>query len=712
MNEKEKQEYLEHYNQAKERGVPFFPDILFKDAVISLVVFLILIALAYRFGAPLEDRANPADTSYTPRPEWYFLFLFQLLKYFPGQLEVIGVVVLPTLAIILIFLLPFIDRSSKRHLVSRLGVGGVTALLVIGIVYLSIQSILEAPPPAEAAQGDQTAALYAKNCAGCHGPSITVEPGTNLYTIIAQGRHEGMPAWSGDLTTDQIDALAGFIISPIGSRLFTENCASCHEAPELVAGDPQELKAALEQGANYTAHAGLDIPNWANTLSQEERTSLVNFLIAPDGQRLFQINCAPCHGKSVAFSGDEEQLRSLISQGGMHLEMPPWQEKLNPSELDLLARYVVDPSSITEGQSLFNQYCSSCHGDRVPKAEEFYAAREIIATGGGHETMPIWGKVLTQEQLDALVSYTLSASEGTSLEEGQILFSDNCSPCHGDFGEGGPNPARPGDIIAPISTSEYLKTRDDFTLRAIINQGQPNFGMSPFGSTFGGPLDSDEIDAIVTYMRSWEDNPPVELPPEVSVAQVDLSAEQIYIELCAQCHGSEGEGGIGPSFDANFQASNTDQEIFDTINLGHEATAMIGWGEILSTEQIQQLVGFIRTLNPPAVQQTPATSPTAAGPTPTPSPVSFSADVLPIFKAKCALCHGNMGGWNSSTYESVMTSGDHAPTVIPGETESSLLAQKITGTHQEGTIMPPSGKLPQDEIQVILDWITQGAQDN
>ena len=90
MNEKEKQEYLESYHQAKEKGVPFFPDILFKDAVVSLLVFLILIGLAYFVGAPLEARANPADTTYTPRPEWYFLFLFQLLKYFPGNLEVVG----------------------------------------------------------------------------------------------------------------------------------------------------------------------------------------------------------------------------------------------------------------------------------------------------------------------------------------------------------------------------------------------------------------------------------------------------------------------------------------------------------------------------------------------------------------------------------------------------------------------------------------------
>src|SRR3972149_6789500 len=101
MNEQEKQAYEERYRQAKEKGVRFYPDALFKDAIISFVIFVALIALAYFVGAPLEARADPGDTSYTPRPEWYFLFLFQLLKYFPGQLEVIGVFVVPTLAVLL-----------------------------------------------------------------------------------------------------------------------------------------------------------------------------------------------------------------------------------------------------------------------------------------------------------------------------------------------------------------------------------------------------------------------------------------------------------------------------------------------------------------------------------------------------------------------------------------------------------------------------------
>src|SRR5512136_2258342 len=147
MNEQEKQEYLEKYHQEKEKGVPFYPNIIFKDAVVAFIIFLILVGLAYFVGAPLEARANPADTTYTPRPEWYFLFLFQLLKYFPGQLEVIGVVLIPTVVVLLLFALPFLDRSPRRHFLSRPIVTIIALVGVLAIGGLTFQAARETPPP-------------------------------------------------------------------------------------------------------------------------------------------------------------------------------------------------------------------------------------------------------------------------------------------------------------------------------------------------------------------------------------------------------------------------------------------------------------------------------------------------------------------------------------------------------------------------------------
>jgi mono/diheme cytochrome c family protein len=706
VNEKERKNYLEEYKKDKEKGVPFYPDILFKDAIISLVIFLVLAAMAYFLGAPLEERANPSDSEYTPKPEWYFLFIFQLLKYFPGELEVVAVVVIPTLAIILLFLLPFLDRSTKRHFWNRPWITVFVLGSTIGVLFMTVQSIRETPPPAEAGEGDPVAALYTDNCSVCHGGTITVPEGTNLHEIITQGTHEGMPAWSADLTSDEIDALAGFVLSPGGNSLFQNQCSACHDSSELVASDPIELKSALDNGAGYPPHVDLNIPDWSEAITAAERTALLNFLVAPDGQRLFSTNCAQCHGRSVSFAGEESQLRELISQGGLHLEMPPWRETLNSNQLDTLATYVSDPAAPEEGTVLFGQYCGSCHGERIPTMADYDQAREIIASGGSHETMPIWGQVLTAEQLTALVSYTLEAAEGTPLEVGRELYADNCTICHGDFGEGGANPARPDDVIAPISTSEYLKTRDDFTLFQIIAQGQPNFGMSPFGSAFGGPLEDDQVNAMVAFIRSWEIDPPVDQPPEIDMSSVSMSSDEVYTQLCAQCHGPDGLGDVGPSLrDPDFQANNTAQEIFETISQGHEATPMISWGDLLSPDTIQELTDFILSL-----EESEAGA--GAEPQPTPGFSSFAEDVMPIFEAKCVPCHGSMGGWDGANYDAVMDSGDNAPTVIPGDAENSILAQKITDTQTYGAVMPPGGKMTNAEIQIILDWISAGAPDN
>ncbi len=699
MNEKEKQEVQERYKEKKEKGILFFPDLLFKDAIIALVVFLGLIALAYFIGAPLEERANPADTAYTPKPEWYFLYLFQLMKYFPGSLEVLGVIVLPTVAVLILAALPLLDRSSKRHYRSRLIWVGITAVLAIGVIGLTVQAFLEAPPPAEIAQGDQTAALYVENCAPCHGPSIRVASGTNLHNLIAEGKHEGMPTWSADLSSDEIDSLAGFILSPGGSELFVEYCGACHTAPAIVAVEPLEIKRALEEGAAFTPHIEQELAS-LDEITSEDRTKLLNFLVAPDGQHLFATNCAPCHGRAISYGGDDQELETLIRDGGAHLEMPSMQGTLSGSELDSLAQYVVQPTADDEGAALFERFCTDCHGSRVPDATDIDDAREIIASGGGHETMPLWGDILTDDQVAALVAYTQRAASGDPSEVGQQLFSQNCASCHGDFGEGGVNPALPGDIIAPISTSEYLKTRDDLTLRSVIAQGQPNFGMAPFGNAFGGPLDDSEIETIVAFMRSWEENPPVELPPEIAPSSVALSGDEVYNSLCAQCHGERGEGLVGPSLsDPLFQSQFTDTEIFDSISAGHSATSMIAWGEILTSDQIAQIVTYLRQLG-------------SGDATATSEAPSFSSTILPIFEVKCNMCHGSLGGWDGSTYATTLETGDHAPVVIPGDPEGSLLGQKLVGTHEQGTIMPPAGKLSDEEIKVIIDWITDGAQDN
>jgi mono/diheme cytochrome c family protein len=703
MNEQEKKKYLEQYKREKEKGVPFFPDIIFKDAVVSLLVFIVLVALAYFMGAPVEARANPNDTSYTPRPEWYFLFLFQMLKYIPRNLEVIGAIVLPSLFILLLFLLPFIDKSPKRYFLNRPFASLFAVFVVAGIGFLTVAAVREAPPPQAAVVVDRAAALYAANCANCHGSSIDIPPGTDLHQVIAAGTHEGMPAWGGDLSTDEIDALVGFILSPKGSALFTKYCAVCHKQPILASGNPVELQRVFDEGLNYAPHKDIRAANWKETLTEAEINTLLNFLAAPDGQRLFAINCSGCHGQGVAFNGTEEELAELIKKGGQHLDMPAWKGTLSDKDLGILASYVVNPQPNSDGATLFGQHCASCHGDKVPRAPDTESARKIIASGGAHITMPVWGDILTAEQLDALVKYTVESGKGSGPAIGANLFAENCADCHGTSGEGGPNPTRPGDIIAPISSAEYLKTRDNATIRNIISQGQPDFGMSPFGAENGGPLDDEQIDAIVAFVRSWETNPPVVAPPADSVetptptqAPPSLTGAQLFAIACASCHGSQGEGGVGPALNTTeFQDRYDDQALFDTISNGHIATPMVAWGDNLNADQIELLVRFIRTLSPDYAAS-----------------LTFSGSIQPIFEARCQNCHNSQrarGGWDASSYQAVMTTGDNGPVIIPGNPTDSILARSILG---QAALMPPLDPLSQSEIQIILDWIAAGAPEN
>jgi len=438
-------------------------------------------------------------------------------------------------------------------------------------------------------------------------------------------------------------------------------------------------------------------------MSSEERTRLLNFLVAPDGARLFATNCSACHGDAVTFSGTESDLRTFISQGGLHLEMPSWKEKLTSDQIDSLALYVVDPVGNPSAKTLFDQNCTSCHGSRIPTAADINQAHQAIESGGAHQTMPVWGEILTSEQLDALVLYTYQAAQGTSLHIGQSLYAQNCAACHGEFGEGGPNPASASQFIPPISTSDFLKTRDDTTIRAIISLGQSDLGMPPFGSSSGGQLSDDEIDAIAAFVRSWEANPLViESTPVAPGSSIlaGLSASDVYSGFCAQCHGHSGEGGTAPALNTpEFQNEWTDLGIYGIIKFGVPSTPMIAWGGLLSEDQINQQVQFLRELGGMPTATTSGGIPT------------FAANVLPIFQAKCIGCHGSLGGWSATSFTGVMTTGAHSPVLIPGDSTNSLLVQKLKGTQLSGTLMPPSGKLPDAEIQIIIDWINAGALD-
>lgn len=107
---------------------------------------------------------------------------------------------------------------------------------------------------------------------------------------------------------------------------------------------------------------------------------------------------------------------------------------------------------------------------------------------------------------------------------------------------------------------------------------------------------------------------------------------------------------------------------------------------------------------PPTETVNPAAEPPTA-------PVSFANDILPIFESRCIKCHGGeqtKEGLDMKTYESLMAGSQNGPVITPGSADDSYLAQQIL----EGKMPKRGPKLPPDEIQLVIDWINQGAQNN
>ncbi len=151
MNEAQKNTYKEKYLQAKQKGYKFWPDIIYKDLIVSFAFFLLLIGLATFIGVAREPRADPSDTSYIPRPEWYFLFLFKFLALYGqipvlGKIEWIAAAVIPGIGIGLLFALPFIDRNPFRHFSKRRFGIAIMSIIVAWIVLLTIIAGLPIPP--------------------------------------------------------------------------------------------------------------------------------------------------------------------------------------------------------------------------------------------------------------------------------------------------------------------------------------------------------------------------------------------------------------------------------------------------------------------------------------------------------------------------------------------------------------------------------------
>jgi len=147
VNAREKEAYLRDYSVMKSQGKPFFPYAVAKDSIMALIVMMVIIALSVVLGAELGPKADPSTTTYVPRPEWYFFFLFEVLRVIkPPELVPLATIGVPTICMILLFTLPFFDRSTERRPERRPIATTAGILTIAAMAFLTYQGANAGPP--------------------------------------------------------------------------------------------------------------------------------------------------------------------------------------------------------------------------------------------------------------------------------------------------------------------------------------------------------------------------------------------------------------------------------------------------------------------------------------------------------------------------------------------------------------------------------------
>jgi ubiquinol-cytochrome c reductase cytochrome b subunit len=295
----------------------FYPLQAARDVLVVSVVLAAALAMAWRGMPALEGPADPTDATYIPRPEWYFLGLFQLLKYFPGRLEVVGAIVVPGIAAVFLALLPWIDRGPERHPLRRPFI--MTAVLVglAGVVVLTTLGWRDRPV---SASGDRWALreigghtfVAANGCARCHSETGLADPLNSIG--LSRGAE-----WVGGHITDPEMLVPGL-----------------REPPAVV--NEWEIAAMVAYVRRLTRQP---YPGFSHDV---ERASAV-----------FARHCVRCHviegdggteGPDLSRAGSKHDVATLrrwiIDPESVDpdADMPAFGKRLSPDQLDAIAAYL------------------------------------------------------------------------------------------------------------------------------------------------------------------------------------------------------------------------------------------------------------------------------------------------------------------------------------------------------------------------------------
>ncbi len=446
MDEKFKQRVQSRYQQALQRGERFWPDSIYKDLLVSLGLFLLLIGLATFVGVKPEPRVDPNDTAYIPRPEWYFLFLFEFLKFIPGQLEWVGAIIVPGIGVTALLLLPFIDRNPYRYYSKRVLALTVMGVVVVDIVMLTIMAFAPAPAP------EQTAIKNMQMWAGLIIPAVTL---ILLYAFSGVLKEPAVQR-KAMVTTASIAAIAIIVLA--GSSAFTLQRNAPPKEEVAIAGTiPEQIAQGEELYAlQCTECHGTD-----------GDVTVIQGVEGLDGKAV-----TPISSKDVMYTFTDDTLFNIISSGLPELGMVPFGTasggELSPGEIGAIVtymRYTWDDRvevpeaaqsggipALSEGEipsydvhiaPIAKRYCVSCHrpgkennnylmtsyeemlntGDNAPNIVAGDANSILLQVIQGHEVegktgtinvMPPNGKLLKSEYVDMFIRWVMAGMPQTA----------------------------------------------------------------------------------------------------------------------------------------------------------------------------------------------------------------------------------------------------------------------------------------------------------
>lgn len=398
--------------EKRARSGPFWPDQIFRDALVGMVLFVVLVTLVTYAPPPFSGPADPMDSSFTPKPEWNFLFLYQALKLFTGPLEPLGTVGIPTVGVLVLVLIPFLDRRRERDPVRRpaamtlgaLGGGAVVLLTIMGYYShpgASPQAAASAGPPVGSVAHLSASALRGRKllqslgCIGCHtvggsggkvGPDLTNEALRNrsrawlVQQLNDPKSHDStsvMPSFES-LTTAQENSLVDYLMSLGADSGATApgQSAGSDSSATITSSRSQAPADTASAPASQAAPGGATIPSPGPDVGPAARAASMIGNVKHGGD-LFARVCQSCHG--------EEGKGGVPNPGSAKGAVPA----LNPIDSMLVDP---DPQVFAENIDRFIQ-----HGSRPAGP-----APSITMLPFGD------GDTLTQEEIANIEAYILS----------------------------------------------------------------------------------------------------------------------------------------------------------------------------------------------------------------------------------------------------------------------------------------------------------------